>query len=105
MLLVSHSIKHSRLYAGITLALILSVIMIFPIRRIAADSPLGTNTAPSPVASTSDNAEDLDEARNMFGNSAITFEINKGQTDARVKFLARGGGGRFFFTPRIVVES
>ena len=103
MSLVSHLLKHSRLYICVALAITLSGIMILPIRRTAADASRRVNTAPSPYASTSDDPEDLDEAQNMFSNSAIRFEINQGQTDSRVKFLARGGSSRFFFTPEEVV--
>jgi thermitase len=103
MLLVSQLLKHSRLYICMALALTLCGIMILPIRRTAADAPRALNPVASPDASTGDNPEDLDEAGKMFSNSAIRFEINQGQTDSRVKFLARGGSSRFFFTPEEVV--
>ncbi|MGH7813119.1 MAG: hypothetical protein ACREQI_03855 [Candidatus Binataceae bacterium] len=34
----------------------------------------------------------------MLGNLPLTFEANRGQTDARVKFLARGEGYTLFLT-------
>jgi hypothetical protein len=33
----------------------------------------------------------------------LSFEVNRGQTDARVKFLARGQGYTLFLTPQEVV--
>ncbi len=33
-----------------------------------------------------------------YGNLPMSFEKNEGQTDARVKFLARGRGYRLFLT-------
>jgi hypothetical protein len=35
----------------------------------------------------------------------LTFVANRGQTDARVRFVARGLGGAIFFTPREIVLS
>lgn len=39
------------------------------------------------------------EVRSAYGNLPLSFEENRGQTDARVKFLARGGGYSLFLTP------
>ena len=36
--------------------------------------------------------------RNAYGNLPLSFEENRGQTDARVKFLARGDGYSLFLT-------
>lgn len=36
--------------------------------------------------------------RNAYSNLPLSFEENRGQTDARVKFLARGGGYSLFLT-------
>jgi hypothetical protein len=38
-----------------------------------------------------------------YGRLPLSFEPNRGQTDARVKFLARGHGYRLFLTPREAV--
>jgi len=35
---------------------------------------------------------------NQFGKLPLRFEANAGQTDARVRFLARGAGYTVFFT-------
>ena len=40
-----------------------------------------------------------------FGNLPLSFEENEGQTDARVRFLARGPGYRLFLTPTQAVLS
>src|SRR5208283_2837952 len=36
--------------------------------------------------------------RNAYGGLPLSFEENRGQTDPRVKFLARGGGYALFLT-------
>jgi hypothetical protein len=38
-------------------------------------------------------------ARNAYGKVPLSFELNQGQTDARVKFLARASGYTLFVTP------
>src|SRR6266508_5138818 len=38
-----------------------------------------------------------------YGGLPLSFEPNRGQTDARVKFLAHGRGYRLFLTPREAV--
>src|SRR4030095_11943082 len=35
---------------------------------------------------------------NVYGNLPWSFEVNRGQTDDSVKFVARGGGYTLFFT-------
>ncbi|MEQ6341516.1 MAG: SBBP repeat-containing protein [Gammaproteobacteria bacterium] len=35
-----------------------------------------------------------------YGKSPLTFEVNQGQANARVKFLSRGNGHTLFLTPR-----
>ncbi len=39
------------------------------------------------------------KVRNAYGHLPLSFEENRGQTDPRVKFLARGGGYSLFLTP------
>ena len=39
------------------------------------------------------------QVRDASGHLPLSFEENRGQTDARVKFLARGGGYSLFLTP------
>ncbi|MBI2780064.1 MAG: SBBP repeat-containing protein [Gammaproteobacteria bacterium] len=38
-----------------------------------------------------------------YGKSPLTFDVNRGQTNARVKFLSRGNGHTLFLTPREAV--
>ena len=38
-------------------------------------------------------------AGNAYGRLPLSFEENRGQTDPRVKFLARGSGYALFLTP------
>ena len=44
-------------------------------------------------------------AAEAFGQIPLSFEVNQGQTDAQVKFLARGTNGTVFFTPGATVLS
>src|SRR5690349_18955016 len=39
------------------------------------------------------------EIKESYGKLPISFEANEGQTDAQVKFLARGDGYSLFLTP------
>jgi hypothetical protein len=43
--------------------------------------------------------ESTPRVRSAYGNLPLSFEENRGQTDPRVKFLARGGGYTVFLTP------
>lgn len=42
---------------------------------------------------------------NLLGNLPLSFEQNAGQTDARIKFLARGAGYTLFLSPQETVLS
>ncbi len=55
----------------------------------------GSVDSPAPELKTSIN--------NSYGKLPIRFEANMGQTDARVKFLARGKGYSLFLTPQSAV--
>ena len=39
------------------------------------------------------------QVRNSYGKLPLSFETNRGQTDAQVKFIARGAGYTLFLTP------
>ena len=43
------------------------------------------------------------QVKEAYGKLPLSFEANQGQTDARVKFLARGGGYSLFLTSEEVV--
>ena len=45
------------------------------------------------------------QVSSSYGKLPLSFEINRGQTDAQVKFLARGQGYGLFLTPREAVLS
>ncbi len=47
----------------------------------------------------------ITKSRDSYGRLPISFEINRGQTDKKVKFLARGQGYGMFLTTRGVVLS
>jgi len=45
------------------------------------------------------------DVRNSYGKLPLSFEANQGQTDAQVKFIARGAGYTLFLTPAEAVFS
>ena len=45
------------------------------------------------------------QVSSSYGKLPLSFEINRGQTDSQVKFLARGQGYGLFLTPREAVLS
>src|SRR5262245_49089107 len=46
---------------------------------------------------------DLSHARVQYGRLPLTFEVNAGQTDKRVKFVSRMSGGNLFLTHKEAV--
>jgi hypothetical protein len=68
----------------------------------AATSP-HTKTPTQPVSSSQ--SDSSSRAASAFGRLPLRFEANQGQTDARVKFLARGDGYNHFLTPGEAVLS
>ncbi len=57
-----------------------------------ATAPQSKQTASAPVTKTAG-------PRDAYGHLPLSFEESRGQTDSRVKFLARGGGYSLFLTP------
>jgi Big-like domain-containing protein/IPT/TIG domain-containing protein/carboxypeptidase family protein/beta-propeller repeat-containing protein len=58
------------------------------------------NVPPSDVAATKEtSAAQRIKLNNAYGKLPLAFEINKGQTDSQVRFLARGSGYNIFLTP------
>jgi hypothetical protein len=53
------------------------------------------------MASAPKAVSDLDKLRlaKTYGKLPLSFEVNRGQTDRRVKFLSRGSGYNLFLTP------
>jgi Beta-propeller repeat len=68
----------------------------------AATSPHAT-TPTQPVSSSQ--SDSSSRAASAFARLPLRFEANQGQTDARVKFLARGDGYNLFLTPGEAVLS
>jgi hypothetical protein len=60
----------------------------------------GTGVHPSEVATTKESiGHQRVELNKTYGKLPLRFEINKGQTDSQVQFLARGSGYNIFLTP------
>ena len=101
-------------------ALILAVVVLSPAVTIKRDA--GANLAPSaaqsssacvsltPAAAVNDSPIRPSQARQAqlltaYGKLPLSFEANRGQSDTRVKFLARGNGYALFLTPTEAVLS
>ena len=61
-------------------------------RQSSIDNPL------VPLAALSSIQNPKSKIQNAYGRLPLSFEANLGQTDARVRFLARGGGYTIFLT-------
>src|SRR5438445_5465133 len=64
-----------------------------------------TREAPIPSARAAADEPTRLRANEAYGKVPLSFEINQGQTDARVKFLSRGAGYNLFLTPTEAVLS
>src|SRR5438045_2715977 len=63
---------------------------------VLADPPVRSILPPSPISSTQ--AKPAVLARD-FGRLPLSFESNRGQADAKVRFLNHSGGSALFLTP------
>lgn len=80
----------------------------FHVSGIAADIPALKNPVPNQPVRSRQLVKDIDPAtRNSieqrYGKLPLSFEMNRGQADDRVKFLSRGSGYTLFLTPTEVV--
>ncbi|MDQ3012188.1 MAG: hypothetical protein M3X11_15945 [Acidobacteriota bacterium] len=60
-------------------------------------------TSEKPATNSTPNTVTRARVEENYGKLPLSFEANKGQTDARVKFLSRGQGYSFFLTPNEAV--
>jgi hypothetical protein len=72
----------------------LGMLAIRPIRH----KPSGSRTPAPPVARAASTATERGALLAAYGKLPLTFEANRGQADARVKFLAHGTGYTVFLT-------
>ncbi|MGH9769259.1 MAG: hypothetical protein ACREAB_17685, partial [Blastocatellia bacterium] len=100
----SRSFKKARFGSGLVLVAVLS--------WMALPDRFGVWMAPSPLdASALAGPRDLTATRpapdqairarasEAYGRLPLSFEVNEGQTESRVKFLSRGPGYNLFLTP------
>src|SRR4051794_19835645 len=59
----------------------------------------GDAVQPTPPKNTGQRGDLQPQAGDTYGKLPLGFETNEGQTDRRVKFLARGPGYQLFLTP------
>jgi len=67
--------------------------------------PAPSGVATSALTAGKPDAETRTRISETYGKLPLSFEANRGQTDDRVKFLARGPGYTFFMTPTETVLS
>ncbi|HEY0051201.1 MAG TPA: hypothetical protein VGB68_18040, partial [Pyrinomonadaceae bacterium] len=70
-----------------------------------AEQTLIENDSPATPANTGAAAIDKEKIDDAYGKLPLHFEPNHGQTDAQVKFLARGQGYALFLTEKEAVLS
>jgi beta-glucanase (GH16 family) len=70
---------------------------VFAVLTIQSNAGTDTTATRRPVESPPSQPAHVNLSRG-YGNLPLAFEPNRGQTDARVRFLARGGGMMAFFT-------
>ncbi len=87
----NHDRERKQLFWGTTWLLLATLLWVEgPASAIAAMTPAAEAAGASQVSSS-------------YGKLPLSFEINQGQTDSQVKFLARGQGYGVFLTPREAV--
>jgi hypothetical protein len=68
------------------------------IRKTEAVTQVSLEGHTRPLSTDADGGEQQALLREAYGKLPLSFEINKGQTDSKVKFLARGSGYSLFLT-------
>nr|MDQ3817107.1 hypothetical protein [Acidobacteriota bacterium] len=88
MLHIPHSPNRRVISAALTIACIATFVGVIVKTRSFWSTTYGTSTAPS----LKDARSRRPEMKEAYGKLPMSFEVNRGQTDARVKYLARGSG-------------
>src|SRR3984957_7545558 len=78
----------------------LTVVCLVALSAVALRHHGGHGVSRNSVAKKSDDSAARLRALEAYGRIPVTFEENYGQTDGRVKFLARGAGFTVFLTDR-----
>ena len=81
-------------------ALVLSIAVVVATARTFADAarPAASVIAPAPLSAAKPQAAGKARAQISYAKLPLSFERNRGQTDARVKFISRGRGYALFLT-------
>ena len=93
--------KHLR----VALSLFVFAFALIPLQNLHRNAQAGSAASggANPASSTAAAAPESDarasaQAGEAYGKLPMVFEANRGQTDARVKFIARGGGYNLYLT-------
>ncbi|HVF87568.1 MAG TPA: DUF4394 domain-containing protein [Pyrinomonadaceae bacterium] len=81
----------------LSLLFLVCALPLAPLSR-AARPAIGSGAIPPADAPAPSGQADATQAREAYGKLPLRFELNRGQTDGRVKFLARGRGYNLFLT-------
>ncbi len=95
-------------FAGVTLMLVvLLTSLTTPGAANKSDKAAQPHFAPQTLSPTvpAPDKQTEDEVREQYGKLPLSFELNQGQTDERVKFLSRANGFTLFLTPTEAVLS
>ena len=90
----------SRALLGFTLLVTIAAVALAGLGRGAGKAPAtGSSEATSaPSFAPVQSSRDRLSLRSVYGQLPLAFEVNQGQSDPQVKFMARGGGYGLFLT-------
>src|SRR5437016_14301790 len=97
--------RNSKPLIAMTVSLAFVLSMVLPAARtsarVAREQARTTSTSSSVTNGRSRNplSELQPQVAQAYGKLSMYFEANRGQTDGRVNFIARGGGYTLFLTP------
>ncbi len=94
-------------FAGVTLMLVILLTTLTTPLAARSSAAVTGDAIPSTLSPTLPAPDKQTEAemREQYGKLPLSFELNRGQTDERVKFLSRANGFTLFLTPTEAVLS
>ncbi|HEX5733481.1 MAG TPA: SBBP repeat-containing protein [Blastocatellia bacterium] len=93
-------------FAGVTLMLVvLLTSLTAPAAANKSDRAARPPVVPPTLSPTAPDKQTEDKVREQYGKLPLSFELNQGQTDGRVKFLSRANGFTLFLTSTEAVLS
>jgi len=87
---------HFRLF-GWALGVVVMLAIVFRVATIPSLTVVKNQGSKTALPNSTDNSS-VDKAKQSLAKLPMSFELNKGQTDPQVKFMARGSGYSAFLT-------